>query len=206
MTPADVVVLRFGGTALSRERWPGYPSTTSPIPTDVDSVRRRAPDDRAWAARRTWQACSPRLLRADRLDVEVALVRPTVAARRARTAAARRVPLIRDETGTVVTEAAFWLPTDETARTISGEAVVDDTVLFDGEVTGVRIEPTADLPGLRASVLTGRMRPRTLGHRARRPARHDGRAGGARRRRGAAPGPAVDVLPAHAGLVGRPVT
>ena len=24
-----------------------------------------------------------------------------------------------------------------------GEAVVDDTALFDGEVTGVRIEPTA---------------------------------------------------------------
>ena len=33
-------------------------------------------------------------------------------------------------------------------------------MLFDGEVTGVRIEPTAALPGLRASVLTGRMRPR----------------------------------------------
>jgi hypothetical protein len=27
-------------------------------------------------------------------------------------------------------------------------------------VTGVRIEPMTDLPGLRASVLTGRMRPR----------------------------------------------
>jgi len=37
--------------------------------------------------------------------------------------------------------------------------VVDDTLLFDGEVTGVRIEPTAELPGLRARVLT-RMGPR----------------------------------------------
>ena len=33
-------------------------------------------------------------------------------------------------------------------------------MLFDGEVTGVRIEPIAALPGLRASALTGRMRPR----------------------------------------------
>jgi 2-methylcitrate dehydratase PrpD len=33
-------------------------------------------------------------------------------------------------------------------------------MLFDGEVTGVRIEPLPDLPGLRASVLTARMRPR----------------------------------------------
>jgi hypothetical protein len=101
-----------------------------------------------------------RLLRADRLDVEVGLVSRPWHARRARTGAARRVPLIRDETGTVVTGAAFWLPTDEDKRTISGEGVVDDVLLFDGEVTGVRVEPTADLPGLRASVLTGRMRPR----------------------------------------------
>ncbi|MBW8709810.1 MAG: peptidase M50, partial [Mycobacterium sp.] len=35
------------------------------------------------------------------------------------------------------------------------EAVVDDTVLFDGEVAGVRIEPTRSMPGLRASVLGG---------------------------------------------------
>jgi hypothetical protein len=101
-----------------------------------------------------------RLLRADRLDVEVGLVSRPWHARRARTGAARRVPLIRDETGTVVTGGAYWLPTDEDAHTISGEGVVDDVLLFDGEVTGVRVEPTADPPGLRASVLTGRMRPR----------------------------------------------
>jgi hypothetical protein len=101
-----------------------------------------------------------RLLRADRLDVEVGLVSRPWHARRARTAGARRVPLIRDETGTVLTGTAYWLPPDEAARTVAGEGVVDDTLLFDGEVTGVRIEPTAGLPGLRASVLTGRMRPR----------------------------------------------
>jgi hypothetical protein len=100
-----------------------------------------------------------RLLRADRLDVEVGHVRRPWAARRARTGAAQRVPLIRDETGTVIVGAAYWLPPGGQARAIKGEAVVDDTVLFDGQVTGVRIEPTRAAPGLRASTLSGRMRP-----------------------------------------------
>ncbi len=100
------------------------------------------------------------LLKADRLDVEVGHVRRPWQARRARTAKARRVPLIRDETGTVVVGAAHWLPPDETAQTIRGEAVTDDTLLFDGHVTGVRIEPTPTMPGLRASVLTSCMRPK----------------------------------------------
>ena len=43
---------------------------------------------------------------------------------------------------------------------LHGEAVVDDTVLFDGDVPGVRIEPTLRMPGLRAAVLSGRGRPR----------------------------------------------
>jgi len=99
------------------------------------------------------------LLRADRLDVEVAHVRRPWHARRARTGQAQRIPLIRDETGTVIVGAAYWLPADEDARTIHGEAVTDDNLLFDGDVTGVRIEPTPTMPGLRASVLSSRMRP-----------------------------------------------
>jgi len=39
-----------------------------------------------------------------------------------------------------------------------GESVVDDAVLFDGDVAGVRIEPTSAMPGLKATVLTGRGR------------------------------------------------
>jgi hypothetical protein len=101
-----------------------------------------------------------RLLRADRLDVEVGHVRRPWHARRAHTGKAQRVPLIRDETGTVIVGAAYWLPPDEQSRTIRGEAVTDDTLLFDGEVTGVRIEPTPTMPGLRASVLSTRMRPK----------------------------------------------
>lgn len=42
---------------------------------------------------------------------------------------------------------------------VHGEAVVDTTLLFDGEVTEVRVEPTPTLPGLRAAVLSRRMRP-----------------------------------------------
>jgi hypothetical protein len=110
-----------------------------------------------------------RLLRAERLDVEVGFVsrrRSSAtrayripagrrAARRARRGSAQRVPLIRDETGTAIVGAARWRPPDD-ARLLHGEAVVDDTVLFDGDVGEVRIEPTATLPGLRARVSGGR--------------------------------------------------
>lgn len=101
-----------------------------------------------------------RLMRADRLDIEVALVGRRRSGRQARTGTARRVPLIRDETGTVLVGSAYWLPPDESARQLEGEAVVDDTLLFDGAATAVRIEPLAEQPGLRASVLSPRMRPR----------------------------------------------
>jgi hypothetical protein len=100
------------------------------------------------------------LLRADRLDVEVAHVRRLRSARRALHGSATRVPLIRDDTGSALAAAAYWLPPDPNTATITGEATVDDTLLFDGAVTAVRIEPTATMPGLRASVLSGRRRPR----------------------------------------------
>ncbi|PRC61885.1 peptidase M50, partial [Mycobacterium sp. ITM-2017-0098] len=76
----------------------------------------------------------------------VAHVRRSWQARGARTAPATRIPLVRDETGTVLTRAAHWLPPDG-RRTVVGEAVVDDERLFDGEATGVRIEPIATMPG-----------------------------------------------------------
>ena len=116
-----------------------------------------------------------RLMRAELLNVEVAYVprRRTPAtrayrlpagrraARRAVRGSARRVPLIRDETGSVIVGSAVWRPVDG-ERLLHGEAVVDDAVLFDGDVAGVTVEPTAALPGLRARVsgtrrwLTGR--------------------------------------------------
>lgn len=118
-----------------------------------------------------------RLLRAERLDVEVAyaprrrtratrvyrLPAGRRAARRALRGTAGRVPLIRDETGTALVGRGGWLPA-EGAAVIRGEAVVDDTVLFDGEVAGAWVEPTLRLPGLRAG-LAGRW-PRWVSGRA----------------------------------------
>lgn len=99
------------------------------------------------------------LLRIDRLDIEVGHAPNSWAARRVRAGIARRVPLIRDETGRVIVGAGLWLPADG-AATVHGEAVVDDTVLFDGDVAGVRIEPTVAPPGLRAAVVSARGRGR----------------------------------------------
>lgn len=106
-----------------------------------------------------------RLLRAERLDVEIAYVpsRRTRAiriyraaagrraARRARRGTAQRVTLVRDETGAVIVGRAGWRPPADGQR-LRGEAVVDDTVLFDGDVTGADVEPTLAMPGLRASL------------------------------------------------------
>lgn len=92
------------------------------------------------------------LLREERLDVEVGVAtRRWGSARRARSAAAQRVPLIRDETGTVIVRSARWLPAD--GGSITGEAIVDDAVLFDGSSSGVEIEPLHTAPGLRARQL-----------------------------------------------------
>ena len=148
----DVVVLLFGGRPM--------PRVLRDLPIvgldDITDCRRVV----VVGSDADLAAVLTRLLRADRLDVEVGHVRRPWQARRARTAEAQRVPLIRDETGTVIVRAAYWLPPDDQARTIHGEAVTDDTLLFDGEVTGVRIEPTQTMPGLRASVLSSRMRPK----------------------------------------------
>lgn len=162
MTANEAVVLVFGGRSVPRPLG-DLPVVTVGDPTDVPSILDATADARRVIVLGTHAdlaAVLTRLLRTDRLDVEVALVLGKRSARRARTGRARRVPLIRDETGTVLTRAALWLPPDGAAGTITGEAVVDDTTLFDGDVAGVRIEPTADVPGLRASVLRGRLRPR----------------------------------------------
>jgi len=110
-----------------------------------------------------------RLMRTDALEIEVAHVRPGprawLDAGRALSGTARRVPLIRDDTGTALVGGALWLPVPDQER-LHGEAVVDDAVLFDGDAPGVRIEPTAALPGLRAAVLSGPRRRWVAGRAA----------------------------------------
>lgn len=140
MTTTDVVALVFGDRRLPR------PLRNLPVVgiDDIADARRVV----VVGSDADLAAVLTRLLRADRLDVEVGHVRRPWHARRARTGQAQRVPLIRDETGSVIVGAAEW-----TGGPLHGEAVVDDTVLFDGEVAGVRIEPTRSMPGLRAAVL-----------------------------------------------------
>ena len=170
-TTDDLVVLRFGGLRVPR------PLADLAIRDIADDTGRAETIDAAVrAARRVivvgaeadLATVLTRLLRTERLDVEVAHVRTGrdgAASRRARSAAAQRVPLIRDETGQVLVGVAYWLPPGD-AATIHGEGVVDDTVLFDGDAPGVRIEPTAAMPGLRARLETGRLPRRWVSGRA----------------------------------------
>ncbi len=142
MTTTDVAVLPFGDRRLPRPLR-GLPTVTL---DDVSDCRRVV----VLGSDADLASVLTRLLRAQRLDVEVAHVRRWWQAGRAKRAAARRVPLIRDETGSVIAGAAEWHGDD---APLNGEAVVDDTVLFDGEVPAVRVEPLATMPGLRATVL-----------------------------------------------------
>lgn len=148
MSTPDVVVLPFGGRGLPRALR-GVPVVDTP---DAPCRRLVVVGSRADLA-----GVLTRLLRTDRLDIEVAHVGRPWHARRALRSAAARVPLVRDDTGTVIVDAAEWRG-DPAGRALHGEAVVDDTALFDGEVPGVRIEPTDTMPGLRAAVLGGRPR------------------------------------------------
>jgi hypothetical protein len=177
MSDADIAVLVFGGSHAPRRR-----RASRPVPRPLRGLAIVDPGDIdaaiGWARRLVvigadadLAAVLTLLLRAGRLDVEVGYAprRRTAAtriyrvsagrraARRARRGAAQRVPLIRDETGSAIVGAAEWRPTGD-AQLLHGEAVVDDVVLFDGDVAGVRVEPTAALPGLRARVSGSRSR------------------------------------------------
>lgn len=167
MTAPDLAILRFGGRPIPC----GLADFTVhdvAAPKDVDA----AAADRLVVVGADADLASvlTRLMRTERLDVEVAYAPhrrspatrayglPTGrrAVRQARTGTAHRVPLIRDDSGHVIVGFALW--TGDPA--LHGEAIVDDTVLFDGEVPGVRVEPTGTMPGLRAAVDPGRLRRR----------------------------------------------
>ena len=150
-------VLLFGNRQLPRPLT-GAPSARIGDPAAIDEVLGDAQRLVVVGSDADLGAVLSRLMRAERLDVEVAHLRrgplSWLRARRAVSARAHRVPLIRDDTGCVLVGSALWLP-PEGADRLQGEAVVDDTVLFDGGVTGVRIEPTGTMPGLRARLLGG---------------------------------------------------
>lgn len=150
---SDLAVLLFGGRHV-----PGPLDGLAAVPVGTaDEIAPAIAGARRVAvvgAQADLAAVLTALLRAERLDVEVAHVRGWRSARRAVSGAAHRVPLIRDDSATALVGTALWLPPTG-SEVLRGEAVVDDTVLFDGEVAGVRIEPTSSMPGLRATVLPG---------------------------------------------------
>jgi hypothetical protein len=151
----DVVGLLFGGRRLPGPLG-GLDVQHVGAPDDIDAAIGRSSRLIVVGSDVELAAVLTRLLRADRLDIEVGHATGWRSARRARRGTARRVPLIRDETGQVIVGAAEWR--GENGAPLHGEAVVDDTQLFDGEVDGVRVEPTEGMPGLRASVTGGRRR------------------------------------------------
>jgi hypothetical protein len=152
------VVLRFGDRRIPRPlRRLAVHDVTEPA--DVDAVTETAQRVVVLGGNADLATVLTRLLRTERLGVEVAPVTRPWRARRARSGTARRVPLIRDETGSALFGTALWRPAEDAAA-IEGEAVVDDTVLFDGHAPGLRVQPLDRVPGLRACVDRGPWRRR----------------------------------------------
>ncbi len=150
MSTTDVAVLLFGGRRPPRPL-AGLDSRHADGADDIDAAVGGCGRLIVVGSDADLASVLTRLLRTDRLDIEVGHATGWWSARRARRGTARRVPLIRDDTGHVIVGAAEWRGAD--GAPLHGEAVVDDTRLFDGETAGVRIEPTHVLPGLRACVI-----------------------------------------------------
>lgn len=151
MPASPTVVLRFGSRTVPRAV-AALPRVDVTEPTDVDTAVDGVSRVVVLGSNADLATVLTRLLRREQLGVEVAHLTGRRGARRATTAAAQRVPLIRDETGQVIVGRAVWQPANADGL-LEGEGIVDDTVLFDGAVAGVEVEPTAVMPGLRARVL-----------------------------------------------------
>ncbi|MBF6437474.1 hypothetical protein IU432_06270 [Nocardia cyriacigeorgica] len=118
------------------------------------------------------------LMRTERLNVEVGYVpvdktygsrayetgTGNAAAKRALEGRATEVPLIRDDTGTVLVGRATLVGVG--GEKLEGEAYVDDTLLFSGKVAAMLVSPTLELPGVRATVQRGVRKRRWVSGRA----------------------------------------
>lgn len=136
------------------------------VPLDADSAPRLIVlgGDAALAAVLT------RLMRLERLDIEVAYVpversagsaiyktgTGAAAAKRAVNGNATELPLIRDDMGIVLVGKA--LIDSPNGDSLFGEGFVDDTRIFEGKANSVHISPTAEMPGLRACAVRGQLR------------------------------------------------
>jgi hypothetical protein len=163
LTTPDVAVLLFGDRRQPRPL-AGLDVVRVAGPDDIDAAAGRCGRLLVVGADADLGAVLTRLMRTDRLDVEVGHVTSWRSARRARHGSVQRVPLIRDDAGQVIVRCAEWRGED--GAPLHGEAVVDDTQLFDGDVVGIRIEPTSAMPGLRATVLGSRRRRWVVGRAA----------------------------------------
>jgi hypothetical protein len=163
LSTTDVAVLLFGGRRPPRPLT-GLRSREADGRDDIDAAAACARRLIVVGSNADVAAVLTRLLRTDRLDVEVGRATGWWTARRVRRGRARRVPLIRDDSGHVIVGSAEWRGAD--GEPLRGEAVVDDTQLFDGEAAGIRIEPTQDMPGLRACVIRPGMRQWSAGRAA----------------------------------------
>ncbi|WP_227997449.1 hypothetical protein [Nocardia australiensis] len=178
-------VLRCGGTPVPIALASLPNSPTSAIP-DTDQIDELLPVLAADSLPRLivlgedagLAAVLTHLMRTERLHVEIGYV-PTektygsrayqtgtgnAAAKRALEGRATETPLIRDDTGTVLVGHAVI--TGPGGDKLEGEAYVDDTMLFTGRVTEMRISPTAAMPGVRATVQKGMRKRRWLEGRA----------------------------------------
>lgn len=173
--PPETVVLLFAGRPLPRPLR-GLPTVQVGADTstgDMDAAIARYRRLVVVGGDTDLAQTLTRLLRVDRLDVEVGYVpqrrTPATAAyrlpagwraaRRARRGAAQPVPLVRDDAGTALVGVGRWLPVDG-AAVLHGEGIVDDAALFDGDVAEVLIEPMGTAPGVRAGVPDRRGRVR----------------------------------------------
>lgn len=128
---------------------------------------------------RSLAALLTRLMRTENLDVEIAYVPedetpatrvydlPTgsAAAKLGVRGEAREVPLIRDETGTVLVGEAT--ATGPGGGPLVGEAYADDERVFSGEIDALTVRPTRDLPGVAATPARARRLRRRRWIRAR---------------------------------------
>ena len=203
-----------GGVAVRRSPAPGRSGVSTACPPigslvrPISMPRSGRTDGLRWsAAMPTWPRCSNRLLRAERLDIEVAYVprRRTAAtrvyrlpagrraARRSRSGSARRAPLIRDETGSVIVGQANWLPavTQRAAAARRGDRRRQSAVR---RRRGRRVHRADAVPARPAGQGA---RPRIaapVDHRARGPAGQHRCRRGPRRRPGSPRGAPLDVL------------
>ena len=196
MTTADVLsccVCSAGGADAAAAARAAHRSTSTTSPPAAGSIVVGSDADLA--------AVLTRLLRAERLDIEVGPRAAAVAGRARRAAPAPAHPGAADprRDRDVIAGAAYWLPPDEDAASSRrGGGRRHDAVRRRGDRGADRADGDA-CPACGRACCRGRHAAAALGDRPRRAARHRRGAGGARRRAGAAAGPPVDVLSAHQG-------